>query len=363
MRYIVALIFLVFVLNTQAETFLPKDKSKEISALIPSISDKELESYLKSDNVLFYNENNIPKAYQDFEGALHGLHSPRYNISANYSEPFGNGNVEFPWGTPGGLHRVKEVNGIKFVKIPSNKKIQYEKYTDGSYDWEFPEETIFGEILFQEIENNLLAYEIRVRKKIDGKWRGNVFRPYPDAEELSFTIKNKFPDYAKDNELSNLISHLKDESKLETLKLENDHPDMTVFSSVVDIDYLPEISSDKVIALLSKKEFKSCKGISWRSSKNPASAPSTKANFHIVPQKYDGGFIAVENKSCMNCHETTNMHVNKFQASRDWYGRIRGSDGIFSFHIFSPSSISHEGTGRVIHINKELIDMGLLERK
>lgn len=362
MRILILSFALVFYANVFAETFLSKDVSKQISSLIPSISNKDLESYLKSSSVLYYNEETMPKAHQDFEGALIGLHSPRYNISANYSEPFGNGNVEFPWGTPGGLHRIKKVQGVKFFRLPEGKKIKYIPYTDGSYDWEFPNETIFGEILFQEIKGNLVTYEIRTRTKNEGKWRGNIFRPYSSSEELIDAIKINFSNYENDNELKNLVDHLKDDSKVETLKLENNHP-KTVFSSKADIDYLPEISEDKVLKLLMKKEFKSSLGINWRNTSNPASAPSTKADVHIVPKNYDGGFIAVESQSCMKCHETTNKHVNDFESSRDWYGRIRGNDGIFSFHIFSPSSISYDGITRQIRINSDLVDMGLLERK
>lgn len=362
MRILILSFALVFSANVFAETFLSKDVSKQISSLIPSISNKDLESYLKSSTVLYYNEETMPKAHQDFEGALIGLHSPRYNISANYSEPFGNGNVEFPWGTPGGLHRIKKVQGVKFFRLPEGKKIKYIPYTDGSYDWEFPNETIFGEILFQEIKGNLVTYEIRTRTKNEGKWRGNIFRPYLSSEELVDAIKINFSNYENDNELKNLVDHLKDDSKVETLKLENNHP-KTVFSSKADIDYLPEISEDKVLKLLMKKEFKSSLGINWRNTSNPASAPSTKADVHIVPKNYDGGFIAVESQSCMKCHETTNKHVNDFESSRDWYGRIRGNDGIFSFHIFSPSSISYDGITRQIRINSDLVDMGLLERK
>jgi cytochrome c5 len=360
-RFVLAL-SLVFAGNGFAETFLNKEASKEIAKIIPSISNKELESYLKSSSALYYNDDTMPKAHQDFEGALLGLHSPRYNISANYSEPYGNGNVEFPWGTPGGLHRVKKIQGIKFLKLPKEEKIKYVPYTDGSYDWYFPNGTIVGEVLFQEINDKLIAYEIRTRTKNDGKWRGNIFRPYPSAEDLVKTIKSKFPNYKQDEELKNLVEHLVSNSNLETYKLENDHPNK-VFSAKADIDFLPEISSEKVVTLLTNKEFVSAAGINWKESSFPASAPSTKAKAHIVPQNYDGGFIAVDSQTCMKCHETTNQHVNKFEASRDWYGRIRGNDGIFSFHIFSPSSISYDGIGRQIRLNQELVDMDLLERK
>ena len=59
---------------------------------------------LKKKDILFYNDRVMPHAYQDWDGALQGIHSPLYNISAVRSEPIGNANREFPWGSPAGLH-------------------------------------------------------------------------------------------------------------------------------------------------------------------------------------------------------------------------------------------------------------------
>jgi hypothetical protein len=100
----------------------------------------------------------------------------------------------------------------------------------------------------------------------------------------------------------------------------------------------------------------------WRRGANGAAthAPTTSASFHIVPANYDAGFIEVERASCARCHSTVGMHVRNFDYSRDWYGRIRGSDGIFSFHPFSPGSISGNGFGAGVSLRSELIGAGIL---
>jgi hypothetical protein len=95
------------------DTFLDEEQKNEVISILPKIQDSIINSRIKSDSVYFYSDKTMPKAYQDFEGALRGIHSPSYNISANYSEPFGNGNIEFPWGKPAGMHRVKNFSELK----------------------------------------------------------------------------------------------------------------------------------------------------------------------------------------------------------------------------------------------------------
>jgi len=353
-------LFLGMIFGT--DTFLDDEQRDQIVSILPKINDMAINSRIKSDSVYFYSDKTMPKAYQDFEGALIGIHSPLYNISANYSEPYGNGNVEFPWGKPFGMHRVKDFNNLKFIDIPKDQKIIYQRMSDGSYNWEFPEDTLVGEILFVKHKEEPIVFEIRTRRKVEGKWRPNVYRPFPTAQDLVERIQTLWPDYRNHEDLNNLVNHLNKNDNLVALRLEDDQPSK-VFSSIADVDYLPKINDENVLFLLKQTNFKSCTDKSWKMSKNLASAPSTKEDFHIVPKNYDGAFVNVDSKSCMQCHENTNDHVNKFDAGRDWYGRIRGNDGIFSFHIFDESCISHEGTGRGVRLNKKLIDLGLIKPK
>jgi len=47
---------------------------------------------------------------------------------------------------------------------------------------------------------------------------------------------------------------------------------------------------------------------------------------------------------------------------RDWYGRIRGSDGIFSFHPFAPESVSDNGIGRSVKMRSVLETSGVIAK-
>src|SRR5690606_26322986 len=109
--------------------------------------------------------------------------------------------------------------------------------------------------------------------------------------------------------------------------------------------------------------FRSAEGEIWlvAAGNKPAYAPTTQASFHIVPRNYDAGFIAVDQDSCSRCHNSVNRHVDEFDSRRDWYGRVRGSDQIFSFHPFEPGSISYNGFSSTPRMRHALVRAGLLE--
>ena len=82
-----------------------------------------------------------------------------------------------------------------------------------------------------------------------------------------------------------------------------------------------------------------------------------------MPVNYDAGFVSLDSHSCMRCHNTTNQSVRNFDARRDWYGRIRGSDGIFSFHPFALESISSNGFAAPVRMRAELISGGVIAER
>jgi hypothetical protein len=59
------------------------------------------------------------------------------------------------------------------------------------------------------------------------------------------------------------------------------------------------------------------------------------------------------------------MHTNQIgPINRDWYGFAAGGGPnggeIFSFHIFDPACISHNGIGQGVRFRSELLQAGLL---
>ncbi|MCI0638137.1 MAG: hypothetical protein L0Y72_05075 [Gemmataceae bacterium] len=321
---------------------------------------------LKKKDLIFYDESVMPHAYQDWDGGLPGVHSPSYNISAIRGEPFGNANREFPWNSPAGLHDSPNFKAFRFVSIPPGKAILWWRERiagdrSASFRWQYPAGTVFGEILLvTDPEGYDWAFELRTRTRSDKGWMMNAFRPFTTERELVARIKELVPNWRERPELAKIVKG--ELEREESLRLVNNH-DRVIFDSTALASHLPAIDHALVRKLL-VTPFKSALGQGWkqRADGTEAFAPTTSAPFHIVPKNYKGGFIEVSSNSCMRCHDSTLMHARDFQARRDWYGRVRGSDNIFSFHIFEPSSISFNGFSREPQIRRALVDAGLLQK-
>ncbi len=321
---------------------------------------------LKKKGVVFYDDHAMPAAYQDWDGALQGVHSPSYNISAVRSEPIGNANREFPWGSPAGLHDSGNFKAFRFAVFPEGKSIIWWRERlprdtgRGNYVWKYPAGTTFGEVLLVTDPKGFdWTFELRTRTRSDKGWAMNAFRPFTTQAELAARIQELVPDW---REQPNLVKIVKGEAQREEKRrLVNQH-NLVTFDSTALMTHLPPIDADLVRKLLGTP-FKSALGQEWKPAVNgaPAHAPTTDAAFHIVPKNYKGGFVEVSSKSCMRCHDSTQKHARDFQESRDWYGRVRGSDNIFSFHIFEPGSISYNGFGGEPNLRKDLIKAGLLK--
>src|ERR1700676_5593152 len=114
----------------------------------------------------------MPGASQNRGGGLPGVHSPSYNIRAVRSEPFGNANREFPWGSPAGLHNSPNFKSFRFVSFPKGQSILWwrERLSGdgarGSFVWLYPVGTTFGEVLLvTDPENHDYTFELRTRTR------------------------------------------------------------------------------------------------------------------------------------------------------------------------------------------------------
>jgi hypothetical protein len=352
------------------------ERDRQLRKLLPAIDDDELQKLFRDERLILYTEAEMPGAYQFRDGAFPGVHSPRYNISANDSEPYGNGNVEFPWGGPAGTHMSRNVETFKFLWLPLDDDgrqrpiVWFTETLPGDsepcYGWLFPQGTIFGEVLLvRSPSGKSLPFEMRVRTRDADDWAVDAFRPFPTADDLAKRIRGLRPKWQENEKLAALVEHLEKPRELAPKLLANGHPGRKVIAQWMGEDELPEIGDDALVEeLLTKTKFSSVASTAWRRGTNGwfTHAATTKAAFHVVPAGYAAGFIDVERKSCMRCHDTVSRPVREFEFGRDWYGRVRGSDGIFSFHPFDPSCISDNGYQRGTTLRQPLIDAGLLER-
>ena len=340
---------------------------------IPRVDNPQMTSVLNDPELILYTHEEMPGAYQFWDGLLPGVHAVSYNISAEPKEPYGNGNREFPWGSPAGTHRTGNVSSFRFVRLPRDVEgrvlpvVWYRDRLDGDrsagYAWTFPVGTVFGEVLaMRGPDGRDYTFELRTRTRVYGAWEVDVFRPFPTAESLSARIKELRPGWNKQPKLAQFAAHLDAPHKLQVKTLADRIPRQRVFVETMGVDNLPPIDDDRLVAeLLSGATFRSAAGEVWSGTAGATtSAPTTSARFHIVPAAYDAGFISVDSKSCQRCHDSVNRSVDDFDNVRDWYGRIRGSDGIFSFHPFSLDCISHDGSPMTVRMRKEFEQAGIL---
>lgn len=289
----------------------------------PQSTDGKLEKYFAEAKFYTYSA-----AYQkiDSETSIVGIHDPSYNISIGKldgSEPHGNPNREFPWFNPA------MTNGIKTDKFIYNGKGIYIwnqtrkgrigtsgiEYQDAKnfWMWEFADGTTFGEVL--RFDDGTI-WEVRTRTKSDGKWHPQVYRPFRTIEELEKATNMKIDRQLKPGSLTG-----------KSIKFDgHEH-------------FLPPIENAR--AIIRKQVFKPVLGFPWL-EKDGKVAHGYRGG-GLTPDDYRGGLLEVSRKSCMRCHDDVSKHASDLEQKRDWYGHVRGSDGIFSWHPFTEGSISYGG--------------------
>jgi hypothetical protein len=62
----------------------------------------------------------------------------------------------------------------------------------------------------------------------------------------------------------------------------------------------------------------------------------------------------------MGCHQTTLGDALYFNEGRFWYGRVRGSDHVFSFHIFDPKFIQPGSMATQPFDYEQMVDQKLI---
>jgi hypothetical protein len=380
-RLILAAALLVCVATAQGQ-LMSDSKAHRLRKYFPLVDDTQLQAVLDDPQLLLYTDAEMPRAYQFWDGAFPGVHSANYNISAGAAEQAkghgsgGNGNVEFPWSSAGGTHRCRNLYVIRFVQLPQQdgRRLPVAWYRSstlrgggGGYAWVFPAGTVFGEVLtLRGPDGKGYTFELRTRTKLEDRWIPDVFRPFPTAESLAERIQELRPEWQSQPNLKRAVDHLlKPTPTLHVARLTDaSHPRRREFDQTAAVDELPALDDRLVAELLTGTMFRSSQGETWRvaASRRATYAPTTTASFHIVPRHYDAGFIAVDQQSCSRCHSSVNRHVDDFDAARDWYGRVRGSDQIFSFHPFEPGSISYNGFSSNPRMRGSLIRAGLLEQ-
>lgn len=331
-----------------------KFEEDDYRKLLPATDDEWLKELLAKD-LIWYGDRDMPTAYQVDGGA----HDPGFKITGQALEPFGNANREFPWGRAGGTHRCPNASALRFVHLPGPilwwrdalprpGRLDREPVTR----WHYPDRTTFAEVLLvADGQGDRHAFELRTRTKVQGRWRPNVFRPFATRAELADWLRENAPGVRLPP------------ADPTVGRLRSPHPDRTAVDLTAAVDELPEFPAAVVDRMLARP-FRSTMGEEWvRKGDVPGYAPTTKAAYGPVPKDYDGAFLEMSTKACMTCHADVLEHADSFDFRRDWYGRVRGDDAIFSFHVFEPADISRNGVSTRPRVRQALVDAGLLRQR
>lgn len=107
-----------------------------------------------------------------------------------------NVNEQYPWVTPSGLHwsPPAQWRAVKAVYFPGAVDVyrarrgvlnSFGHRQPQSYiGWQFPDGTVFAELLIRRHEGREWPFELRVREKRDGAWEGTTYRPFATEDEL-----------------------------------------------------------------------------------------------------------------------------------------------------------------------------------
>lgn len=321
----------------------------DINRLRKYIPDPELAA---NPRLMLYDDTTMPRVYQmpDDHPGHQGFHFAAYNISANGSEPFGNANYEFPWGHPGGTHRVPRGTSATFkgILLPEGKRIVWYRQKDdpsrAPVGWIYPQGTLVIEVMLMKCQDGQWrTYEMRTRERLERSWAVDVKRPCPTALHLSGAIKYLRPDAEQLAGVSGLVHHVSKPIAAPLRTLADQHP-RQAFNVEAQVDVLPTGDAKLQAEILDTFEFESALGETWNGDKCFA------ASGFITPDNFDGSFLGTTENSCNRCHRDVGKHVDNFQPGRDWYGYVRGSDGIFSASWVDMSTVSGNGYPLATHM-------------
>ena len=394
---------------------IPADEEAELRRMLPVTDNAEVNRLLSRDDLVFYTHREMPPAYQ----LQSTFHSPRVNVSNPNEQtlagvnigrdPHGNPNREFPWAVAAGTDDCENVETFLFFQLPPNGNKPWPVVTftgpnegeslhargvtavlgEGGgaasrQRWMFPVGTTFGEFLTMHHDGQLWPFELRLRMREAKLWEVDVYRPCPTASSMADKIRDLRPGYVFDSKLSALLARLEQPEEFKAERVtslltgrfnRNARPllgnqifyDKIAFETVAAESKLPLIDEALAGELLTRGRWQSASGKPWKVGTNGVEvhAPTTDADgLSIVPQHYKAHLFAVDSGSCFRCHSHTGDSARLFDANRGWYGRVRGNDGIFTWHPIALDAISYEGSNRFnkpVKFRLEFMKAGIVE--
>lgn len=397
--FLTAIMAAVVMVSFPVESFaqvqlIEEDQLHSMLALLPDMEDSpifeesgQLQAIITDPTTIWYTHKEMPPAYQIGAGIRGNqpplrFADPKINVSDDVVQrpdgtvggegvlpdgKGGNANIDFPWALgPGGTARSVNVRDFKGMWLPKKDNgdpwpVVYYNYdffvrfpNDNrrlrGWDWVFPVDTVFIEVLVMHYKGKDYVFEIRVRRRERGDWDVDLYRPFDSPQDLEYKIRQLAPGWDTDRQTRKVVRILRDEDReipvrtltktFEGERSDTDEDDVTAFSASARIDPIPRLASTReehdqlTELLLTTTTFKSVLEIDWV----PGNDDETCV-FHIVPPRYDGAFAGKNRQECNSCHKHTCRSAREFDLLRGWYAMLRGNRGkIFSFCFADPES-------------------------
>jgi hypothetical protein len=371
---------------------IPDARLAAIKAALPKVAWPRLQALFSDPDTFWYDHQSMQPSYQETGspggGARDNAHWRDLIADTGSTDPNTNPAVgadkiydnvakrwRFPVATTAGTDDSTNLVLVEFLKLPRDASgaLQAIPISTGRdqlhlwWTWQFPNQTMVGEVLFIADGTNLLPCEVRVRTRYAGGWAVNSFRPFPEASSLSAAIKAARPSWQSNAALAAVVQQLDGGGALTPT-----HLTATGLTGTFDqdgaIDVLPDFGDpDLVRQLLTTTTFVSAYGATWRQSgAATAYAASTASTLSIVPIHYTAGIVEVREASCVRCHQETGKELEKWYPGLTLYGQVWGTDQVFTFHPFDESyypQLDLDQGGGVQdnrHMNPALVAAGMI---
>ncbi len=368
-----------------------------VKAALPKVGWPKLQSLFGDAHTYWYDATSMQPSYQETGspggGARDNAHwhdliadtgstdpntNPEVGAKAVYDET--NKHWRFPVATTAGADNSTNLYTVDFLWLPIDASgntvaIPISTASDSLHlwwQWQFPNGTLLGEVLFVQNGSTLLPCEVRTRERFPAGWATNVFRPFPEAAGLVAAIKAARPTWATSPSLSALVLQLQSSTTFTPLTLTATGLTGS-FNQTGVLDQLPDFGDDALVTqLLTTTTFVSAYQAVWRQTGDQtqqAFAPSTATtNLSIVPNNYQAGLIAVNETSCSRCHALTGQELANWYPGLTLYGDVWGTDNVFTFHVFDESYYpdldldNGNGVQDNRHMNPALVAMGMIKQ-
>lgn len=295
--------------------------------VLPKTSDPLLREVFDSPDTIWYTSSDMRPMFQMFQTrfptvGIQGVHPISFNPSVE-GDPIGHANNEYPWkpSLGGGSHDAANLRTAKAFLLPRDDQgnlLPVVIFGERPVRWCFPNDTMFVELAWLKRGSYWSPVEIRLRKKEPNDWRTEKYLPYQDRDDLVSFVSDR------DVHLAVAIQN----GKKTRTRIQDDHPRKAIDSEAI-MQQLPSMSKTMVTAILSR-EFVPTAGYEYAED---ADGPTTEDSFSIRPKgDLTANHGSGERNQCTQCHDTIGRHARVFDSQRGWYGTVRGSSGIFSWH-------------------------------